>query len=194
MGLLEPAPSGRHTTPSVQLLHCLFVFWGEGAMVLEGILFLKVSSQRHLEPRLPSTCDYAAMVSVLRCAAVGIPREGSCGGPSRDPGVSPLTCLSSTAPRRPHRPPAFLCPPPPWCEGQGAAWPLGQGCLNRQAVLGFGRKESLGRQRFPRAGWTLTPSAPRPGLAERRGLAAALAPETALRDPGVAGDVTPAGP
>lgn len=60
-------------------------------MVLEGILFLKVSSQRHLEPRLASTCDYAAMVSLLRCAAVGIPREGSCGGPSRDPGVSPLT-------------------------------------------------------------------------------------------------------
>ena len=61
-------------------------------------------------------------------------------------------------------------------------------------MLRFGRKESLGSQRFPRAGWTLTPSAPLPGLAEGRGQAAALAPETALRDPGVAGDVTPAGP
>lgn len=194
MGLLEPAPSGRHKTPPLQLLHCLFFSGGGGAVVLGGILFLKVSSQRHLEPRLPSACDYAPLVSLLRCAAAGIPREGSCRGPSGDPGVSPLTLFVLHAPRRPPRPPAFLCSPPPWCEGQGAAWLLGQECLNRQAVLRFGRKESLGSQRFPRAGSTLTPSAPLPGLAEGRGLAAALAPETALRDPGVAGDVTPAGP
>lgn len=67
------------------------VFFGGGTMVLEGILFLKVSSQRHLEPRLPSTCDYAAMVPLLRCAVVGIPREVSCGDPAETLGSLLLT-------------------------------------------------------------------------------------------------------
>lgn len=64
----------------------------------------------------------------------------------------------------------------------------------KQMRLRFGRKECPGGQGFPRAGRTLTPSAPPSRLAEGRGLTAAPAPETALRDPGVAGDVTPAGP